>query len=166
MMRVLLFGNAGCGKTTYGHWLAQRHQLPHLDLDLIVWEPGRIAELRPAAAVRGDLQRFIDEHSRWIIEGCYGELIEIASADCTELLFLNPGEAQCIANCLRRPWEPAKYASKADQDRKLPALLDWVRGYYRRDDAWSLSWHRCIYGTFDGPKRELTELPILTGHVD
>jgi adenylate kinase family enzyme len=156
-MRVLIYGNAGSGKTTYAKRLARTHGLQHLDLDAIVWEPGKIAVLRPAETVRAELQAFIDEHSRWVIEGCYADLVEMASADCTELVFLNPGEAACVAHCLARPWEPHKYASEVEQDRMLGPLLDWVRGYYHRDDAWSLVAHRRLFASFDGPRRELTE---------
>jgi len=73
-----------------------------------------------------------------------------------ELVFLNPGEAACLRNCRARPWEPHKYASKADQDAKLAFLLGWVSDYYRRDDAMSYARHRAIYDAYAGPKREVT----------
>jgi len=160
-MRVLLFGNAGSGKTLYAQHLARLHALAHLDLDTIVWETAKVGILRPAAAVRRDLNAFLDAHSRWVIEGCYSEAVEFISADCTELIFMNPGEAVCLANCQVRPWEPHKFASKAAQDRQLPLLLEWVQGYYRRDDAWSLARHERLFQAFDGPKRELNTLPNL-----
>ena len=54
-----------------------------------------------------------------------------------------------------RPWEPHKYASKAEQDANLPLLLDWVRDYETRDDEFSLRSHRRLYDNFAGLKREL-----------
>ena len=130
-MRVLVYGNAGSGKTTYAKVLARAHHLQHLDLDAIVWE------------------------------GCYGDLVEMASADCTELIFLDPGEAACVAHCRARPWEPHKYASEVEQNRMLPALIDWVRGYYHRNDAWSRVAHQRLFRAFDGPKRVLIEPIVL-----
>ena len=47
---------------------------------------------------------------------------------------VEPGREQCLANCRARPWEPHKYASKAQQDEKLAFLLDWVAAYYERDE--------------------------------
>ena len=73
-----------------------------------------------------------------------------------ELVFLNPGLAACLQNCRNRPWEPHKYASRAEQDSKLEFLLDWVADYYRRDGDMSLVRHRAIFDAYQGPKRELT----------
>jgi hypothetical protein len=90
------------------------------------------------------------------VEGCYGDLAAHALAWKPELIFINPGEAACIRNCRNRPWEPHKYASKADQDSKLEFLLGWVSDYYHRDGDMSLKRHRAIYDTYAGPKREIT----------
>lgn len=157
MMRVLVFGNSGAGKSTFARALAQAHALAHLDLDTIVWEPGQIAVARPAAAVGADLDAFIAAHPRCVAEGCYGDVIEMALPHCSELVFLNPGREQCLAHCRARPWEPHKYASAAEQDRMLPFLLDWVAAYYERAGAMSYEAHRRIFDAFTGPKRELTE---------
>jgi hypothetical protein len=71
------------------------------------------------------------------------------------MVFLNPGEAACLANCQTRPWEAEKYPSQAEQDAKLPFLLDWVRGYYSRTDDLSLWAHRRLFESFTGAKQEI-----------
>jgi len=149
MIKILVFGNSGSGKSTHAKALSVKHDLAHLDLDSIVWEPGRIAVQRPADAVLASLKEFIAAAPGWVIEGCYGELVEAASAHCTELVFLNPGLEACRANNLRRPWEPHKYAYLEEQNAMLPALQAWVAEYYIRDDAWSYSAHRRL---FDGKR--------------
>ena len=73
----------------------------------------------------------------------------------TELIFLNPGEAACLAHCRARPWEPHKYASKAEQDARLEYLLAWVSDYYHRDGPLSLRGHRALFDAYAGPKQEL-----------
>ena len=118
-MKVLVFGNSGSGKSTYARALAKRESFAHLDLDSIVWEPGQIAVQRPPESVAAFLRNFIDSHAAWVIEGCYGELVRAASADCTLLVFLNPGMDVCLANNLRRPWEQHKYASLEAQNACL-----------------------------------------------
>jgi adenylate kinase family enzyme len=161
--RIVLFGNAGSGKSTYAAYLAKVEGLAHLDLDTIVWEPGQVAVPRPQAAVEDELKRFLDAHTRWVIEGCYSECVEPASRGCTELVFMNPGEAVCLANCRARPWEPHKFASPAEQDRMLDFLLDWVRGYYTREESCSLARHQQVFRAFNGPKREVMSPPELDG---
>lgn len=103
-MRILLFGNSGSGKSTLAQQLAIAHGLSHLDLDSIVWEPGKIAVLRDAGAIADSLNAFLAAHDRWVIEGCYGELVDAASSHCTELVFLNPGLQTCMEHNRQRPW--------------------------------------------------------------
>jgi adenylate kinase family enzyme len=157
-MKVLVFGNSGSGKSTYARALAAKEDVTHLDLDLIVWEPGKVAVQRSLESVTGDLQRFINSHGAWVIEGCYGDLVQAASAHCTLLVFLNPGVEACVANNTRRPWERHKYASPEEQDAMLSKLQDWAAGYYQRGDAWSYRAHRAIFDDFTGPKVEYREV--------
>jgi adenylate kinase family enzyme len=157
--RIVLFGNSGSGKSTYAAHLARVEGLAHLDLDVLVWEPGQIAVARPTSTVEADLTRFLDHNPRWVIEGCYSEWVEVASGRCTELIFLNPGESVCLAHCRSRPWEPHKYASPKEQDRMLDFLLGWVRAYYTRNESCSLIRHEKLFRAFTGRKRELTFVP-------
>ncbi|MEP7274185.1 MAG: shikimate kinase [Acidobacteriota bacterium] len=154
-MRILVFGNSGSGKSTYAKALVRTHRLAHLDLDSIVWAPGQIAVERPRHAVRESISMFLRENLEWVIEGCYGELIEEALPHCTRLVFLNPGLEVCLRNNRHRPWEPHKYASAAGQDAMFDALQYWVTAYYTRDDALSLAYHRRLFDSYHGEKEEI-----------
>ena len=112
--------------------------------------------LRPAGAIRASLDTFIAENPAWVIEGCYGELIEAAAASATELVFLNPGLDACLANNARRPWEPHKYGSLEQQNAMLAHLQAWVADYYQRTDPWSYAAHRRIFDAHQGQKVEHT----------
>lgn len=158
-MKILIYGNSGSGKSTYAKTLAAQHELAHLDLDSIVWEPNKIAVQRDPPAIAASLTAFVSAQPRWVIEGCYGELVEAASAHCTQLVFLNPGLATCQANNLQRPWEPHKYASMEQQNAMLANLQAWVAGYYHRDDSWSYTAHRRIFDGHTGAKVEHTVAP-------
>ena len=104
------------------------------------------------------IDAFTSARDRWVIEGCYADLVEVAAASCTELVFLNPGIDACVANCRARPWEPHKYPSKEAQDANLEMLIGWVRAYATRTDEFSLAGHRALFERFGGAKREITSL--------
>lgn len=155
-MRLLIMGNSGSGKSYRARALAAQHGLVHLDLDTIVWEPGQIAVPRAPEQVRAELLAFVNGNVAWVAEGCYGDLVEAALPFCSELVFMNPGREVCLENNRRRPWEPHKYASMEAQQSKLNFLLEWVSGYYERDDAMSYACHRRVFDGFDGNKTEVT----------
>jgi adenylate kinase family enzyme len=154
-MRVVIMGNSGAGKSTLAARLGREHDLAHLDLDTLAWLPTTPPSRAPLGDSIGQLNAFTGTHDRWVIEGCYADLLAAAAAHSTLLLFLNPGIDACLANCRARPWEPHKYASKAAQDENLPMLLDWVRAYATRTDEFSLHSHRALFDAFTGDKREL-----------
>lgn len=156
MPGVVVIGNSGSGNSALALTLAETSGAKTLDLDTIVWAPGKIAVPRAPEAAQADLEAFCSTHPAWIGEGCYGSLPEYALRWKQEFIFVNPGEAACLANCRARPWEPHKYASKAGQDSKPEFLLNWVSDYYTRDDDISLARHRAIFNAYDGAKREIT----------
>jgi adenylate kinase family enzyme len=153
-MRLVLLGNAGAGKSTMALRLIGSADIPRLALDEIAWDQG--AKRKPLEESLRLLQQFLDANDQWIIEGCYGDLIEAALSLCTELRFLNPGVETCVAHCSRRPWEPSKFASVEQQHAMLNQLIEWVKDYETRNDEYGLKRHRRIFDRFEGPKREYT----------
>jgi len=155
MMRIAILGNSGSGKSTLAHKIALESGAAVLDLDTIYWDPTRVAVRRHDNDVHHDLDHFCNLEN-WIAEGCYGDLIARTFHWRPQLIFLNPGEEICRANCRDRPWEPHKYPSKAEQDAKLALLLAWVSEYYVRDGDMSYKRHRELFDAYEGPKREIT----------
>ncbi|MCA9717208.1 MAG: shikimate kinase [Myxococcales bacterium] len=166
-MRVAILGNSGSGKSTLATRLAREHALARLDLDTIAFEPDRIAVPRAPEVALAELERFCAAHERWVVEGCYRDLIARALTLGAALLFLDPGAQQCLENCRARPFEPHKYSSRQEQDARLEFLLGWVQDYYSRDGDMSHAAHRELFEQFTGPKLRLTEqrdaLPQLPG---
>jgi adenylate kinase family enzyme len=158
-MRLAILGNSGSGKTTLARWAARVTGAAVLDLDSVAWEADRPAVPRSESEARADVLRFCRENGDWVAEGCYANLMEVALEFQPRLILLDPGEAQCLANCRARPWEPHKYRSKEEQDRNLAFLLSWVSEYYTRDGPLSLREHTRRFARYDGPKLELRELP-------
>lgn len=149
-MRVAVIGNSGSGKSFLARKLAAEHDLPILDLDLVAWEPGVSPPTRRDA--REDVRAFCTGHEGWVVEGCYGDLIEATFEFGPELIFLDASREQCRANCLARPWEPSKYESKGVQDAFLPQLLAWVDGYFTEDRPISRANHLALFESYGGDK--------------
>lgn len=158
-MRLAILGNSGSGKSTLARNLATRTGTPAVDLDTFAWEPGQVAVPRDPALAAADVAAFCATHQAWIIEGCYAELIRATLPHRPTLVFLEPGVEACLAHCRARPWEPHKYASKAEQDARLTFLLDWVRAYYTREGDLSLAAHQALFEAYEGPKQKLTAAP-------
>lgn len=157
--RIAIIGNAGSGKSTLAWQLAGQLDLALLDLDIVAWEPDRIAVPRPPAAAVADVKAFCRSYPQWVVEGCYPDLIGTTLQWRPHLVLLDPGLDQCLANCRARPWEPHKYRSRAEQDRKLDMLLAWVAGYYHRGGDMSLEAHEALFEAYRGPKQRLSRLP-------
>lgn len=160
-MRVAILGNSGSGKSTLAQWLVRSANLAVLDLDSIAWEPDRRTVERPRALAEADVATFCTTHPRWVLEGCYGDLIDAALRFDPFLIFMNPGPEACTAHCRSRVWEPHKYASRQEQDANLPFLLSWVAEYYTRDGSMSLAGHRAVFDRYQGRKVELQRVPEL-----
>jgi adenylate kinase family enzyme len=152
--RLLIFGNSGSGKSTLAARLAAGHGLRHLDLDPLAWLPGT-PPVRRALADALAAARDVSGGSRWVIEGCYADLIDALAPRCTGMILLNPGVEACRANARARPWEPHKYATPEAQDASLAMLLDWIGTYDTRTDEMSLAAHRRVFDAFEGAKVEL-----------
>lgn len=149
--RIVVYGNAGSGKTTMARGLG----LPVLSLDHIAWSSPMVRA--PLAESLAALDQFIATHSEWVVEGCYGDLVEAAAAHCTELRFLNPGAEVCVANARNRPWEPSYCESPEKQQEYLGPLIEFIRSYEAVGDEYGLARHRAIFAAHPGPKREYTE---------
>jgi len=154
MVKIILLGNAGAGKSTLSRrWMAEQPAV-RLSLDEVAFHAG--SERRPLEESLADVRRFILENESWIIEGCYADIIEPILGECDQLIFLNPGVEVCIAHCRARPWEPEKFGSKAEQDDNLKTLIEWVASYATRSDEYGLRRHRALFDAFPGNKCELT----------
>ena len=160
--RYLILGNSGSGKSTLATRLVHANSLAHLDLDILAWEAESAPRRRPVGESAREILSFVEARDRWVIEGCYADLVEVVLPRCTRLVFLNPGIEVCVANARARPWEPHKYVSKEAQDANLDMLVGWIRDYAVRRDVFSLRAHRAVFDTFMGPKSELTSPEAIT----
>jgi len=103
-----------------------------------------------------DIKYFLNKNSKWIVEGCYSDLLGVVTKEASKIVFLNPGIETCINNCKKRPWEPHKYASIEEQNKNLDMLFSWVRDYTIRNDEFSFQSHNKLYEQFSGEKEQFS----------
>lgn len=151
MRKIIIFGNSGSGKSTLAGKLAATG-LSHLDLDTLAWNMNPEPVRKPLAESEKAIIEFIDNNNAWVIEGCYGDLIEMAISYSTEIIYMNLSPALCINNAKNRPWEPHKYESKQAQDKNLEMLIDWIAQYPKRVDTFSQVAHEKLYSQYLGKK--------------
>ena len=156
MRKILIFGNSGSGKSTLAKKLCKSGKLAHLDLDVLAWQLSTPPKRKPLKESAQEIEKFINSHSSWVIEGCYTDLLEIAAPQSNEAIFMNLTLDACIANANNRPWEPHKYNSKELQDSNLGMLTEWIAQYKERDDTFSATSHFDFFDKYSGSKKMVT----------
>ena len=165
MRKTLIFGNSASGKSTLAKTLFTSQQLPHLDLDTIAWLDQTPPQRTPLDVANNKIKTFTAQHSSWVIEGCYANLLALLATEANEIIFMNLSPDLCMTNAKNRPWEPHKYPTKQAQDKNLAMLLDWIALYQSRTDDCSLQAHQDFYRDFEGKKFMYTENGIKAEEV-
>jgi len=156
MDRIVIFGNSGAGKSTLAKKYSAIYDLSHLDLDTLAWKKTVPPERKAIQESTVEINRFLSKNPRWVIEGCYADLLNIVLDSASKIIFLNPGTEACIENSKKRPWEPHKYASIEEQNQNLEMLIEWIKEYPVRNDEFSYKAHSKLYEEFPGEKEQFT----------
>lgn len=157
MRKILIFGNSASGKSTLAKSLTRTEDLSHLDLDTLAWKATSPPQRESTDESNSAIQAFIQSCDSWVIEGCYGDLLQLALPFANEIIFMNLSIESCIRNAQNRPWEPHKYPSKEAQDANLEMLTDWISQYQKRTDTFSKQSHQYLYDSFTGIKTVYTQ---------
>ena len=148
LSRTLIIGNGGSGKSTLAEQLAPLVAGPAIDLDLLHWETGGYGVKRDENAAR-QLVRTAADEPRWIIEGVFGWLAEIAVPRATALIWLDVPWSVCRAGLL------ARGLRRGSTDQDHTELLKWAEAYWDRKTPSSFTGHLTIFENFPGPKYKL-----------
>ena len=156
MPNILIFGNSGSGKSTLAKKYKEAHGLAHLDLDNLAWTETKPPSRKPLVESAVQIKEFINEHPKWVIEGCYTDLLKVAAPYSQEIVYMDLPIELCIDNARKRPWEPHKYESKEAQDANLEMLMDWIRQYSIREDTFSKVAHNEFFNAYQRNKSRYT----------
>ena len=141
LTRWLLIGNSGAGKSVLSTRIGAALGLPIHDLDVLYRSPdGRMRREGEAKALVAAVAAGAD----WVIEGVFPELIAVAQARATAMVWLDLSWDECRAGLLQRG---AHYGmDPADPD----ALMAWSNAHRDR-----LAAHARLYDGFGGGKVRL-----------
>ena len=148
--RTIVVGNSGAGKSAFAKNLAALTHLPVIDLDLLHWEDDGYRVKREEEAAK---QLVCDAASapRWIIEGVYGWLAEVALARASALVWLDLPWGVCRESLLIR------YQQRGRSEAGFANLLNWAAAYWVRQTSSSFSGHLQLFQDFGGPKWRLRD---------
>jgi adenylate kinase family enzyme len=93
--RILITGNAGSGKSTFGKKLAKELNLPLYGLDNIVWKKGW---LKTPEDEKQRLIKGITDKECWIIEG----VSKLVFEEADKVYFLDIPAYRCVINIVKR----------------------------------------------------------------
>lgn len=146
--RTVVIGNSGSGKSTLAEAVANLAHIPAIDLDLLHWEEGSYGLKRNEDVARR-MVLDISDQPRWIIEGAFGWLAEVALPKATTLIWLDFPWSVCRAGLLGRGLRRGATSHDAAE------LMKWAEAYWTRQTSSSFAGHSKMFNDFSGTKLRL-----------
>lgn len=132
VLRILVIGNSGAGKSTWARRLAARLGLPLWHLDQVYWGPSW-QEPDPAAFERR--VRDIAREPAWIIDGNFARTLPIRLASADAVVWLDLPTRVCLTGVLAR-WLRYRGHVRPDMAVGCPEKVDldflWYVATWRR----------------------------------
>jgi len=88
--KIHIIGSVGSGKTTLARTLSAKMELPHHELDNVVWKRFATGDVRRSEKERDDYLRRIIQSEGWIIEGVHYEWVQQSFKNADIIILLNP----------------------------------------------------------------------------
>src|SRR3978361_188568 len=146
--RAVIIGNSGSGKSTLAEAIASLAHIPAIDLDLLHWEQDGYGVKRNEEVAR-QMAFDVSNQPRWIIEGVFGWLAEIALLKATAFVWLD------FPWNLRRAGLLARGLRRGATSRDAADLMKWAEAYWSRQTPSSYAGHLKMFEDFSGAKLRL-----------
>src|SRR5258707_15511174 len=146
--RTVIIGNSGSGKSTLAEAVASLVHIPVIDLDLLHWEEDGYGVKRNEDVAR-KMALDVSNQPRWIIEGAFGWLAEVALPKATALIWLDFPWSLCRAGLL------ARGLRRGATSRDAADLMKWAEAYWSRQTPSSFAGHSNMFNEFSGPNLRL-----------
>jgi adenylate kinase family enzyme len=129
MQRIAIIGSCGAGKSTLAGNLSNKLKLPVFHLDAYYWQPGWLeTEADPWQRIQQELVKSDKPNGmaplRWIIDGNYGNTLDIRLAAADTIIWLDFNRYLCLWRILKRAFQ---YLGKVRPDMAAgcPERLNW-----------------------------------------
>lgn len=133
MLRVLVIGSGGAGKSTFARRLGARTGLPVIHLDARYWRAGW--EPTPPDEWQ-DVVRALVARDAWVMDGNYGGTLDVRLVACDTVIFLDLPRVVCLWRVVRR-WARHRGDTRPDMapgcnEQLSLEFLRWIWGYPTR----------------------------------
>jgi adenylate kinase family enzyme len=144
-LRTLVIGNSGSGKSSLAEQIGAQIHAPIFDLDLIHWKDDGFGAKQDEDVAR---QKVADlaATERWVIEGVYGWLAEVAVPRATALIWLDVPWDVCQEGLL------ARGQRRGGTEADFAELLKWAEAYWLRQTPTSFKGHQLLFEAFSAAK--------------
>ncbi|MBT2662045.1 AAA family ATPase [Bacillus sp. ISL-45] len=100
--KIHIIGSVASGKTTLARSLSTRYNLPHHELDNVVWQRTDTGDVRRGEKDRDDYLQSIIKEDAWIIEGVHYEWVSKSFENADMIIFLDISYRKRIYRIIRR----------------------------------------------------------------
>ena len=87
--KIHIIGSVGSGKTTLAKSLSTRYNLPHHELDNVVWQRTHTGDIRRSEEERNEYLQSIIKADSWIIEGVHYGWVAESFGKADMIIFLD-----------------------------------------------------------------------------
>jgi adenylate kinase family enzyme len=155
LMRTVIIGNSGSGKSHLAKSLSTFHSLPIIHLDRIFWMPGGFNEKRSKDEVSCEVEQKRND-DLWIVEGVFGELAELFLPRTQTLIYLDMDWATCQKGLQSRGSESSRQVDAIAAEENFSKLHSWAEQYWTRTGLCSHAGHFRLFSGFTGLKLRFT----------